>query len=83
MLWFNKENYGEVLKILKEMQLKHASFDAKLEELESKLDFMKAEIKQQRKKKLNIEEETLGEEKSKDINNPMLLPDNGVPFKHR
>jgi tetrahydromethanopterin S-methyltransferase subunit G len=85
MLFFKKSSneYQEVLKTLREMQLKQANLDVKMQETESKLDFMRAELKQQRRKRLGITEEEQTITEGKDINNSVLLPDNGVVFKHR
>lgn len=86
MLFFNKKNsndYQEVLKILREVQLKQGNLDVKMQELESKYDFMKAEIKLQRKKKLGITEEQQDTQDTQTINNSMFLPDNGAIFKHK
>lgn len=86
MLFFKRkdtDNYAEVLKIVKELQLKLGNIDVKVQEMESKIDFFKAELKAQRKKRLNIQEEDTELDNTKDINNGMFLPDNGTVLKHR
>lgn len=78
-LFFNKkdQSYEEVLKIVKDLQLKYGNLDVKMQELDSKIDFFKAELKQQRKKRLNLQDDDSMQEDAKDIYNNVLLPDHG------
>lgn len=56
---------------------KLSKMSVKLEELESNLDFLRAEFKSFRKKKLNVSKGDEEEEETKQLNNPVILPDNG------
>ena len=67
------DDYGKLRKAILEVEAKADSLKNFVEKLESNLHSLRGLVN----RKINYEPE----EKSENLNNPVILPDNGSPFK--
>jgi len=78
MIFFNKKKEHIESEEYKKLYDRISKLELKSDELESKIDFTKAEIKLMRKKRLKVDEEEKEDDNSKELNNPVILPYNGT-----